>query len=259
MGGDSHLLLRAAGRPGQPVHHAEADRVAHHVRPRERRGVRRARVRVLHPRGVRLVLPGLRRVLADLPRRDRHDLRAGVAARPRVPARRRHAPDLPRRRRAPLHGGHHHARRPPPRNRERILRDFLEYRRSAVQEGERGTVREYLIPPGAIRRASSASAALLAMHGIEVQRADEPIKLGNAHAAGGHVHRPACAAVRAAAAQPDRPGHPDGREVHEGAGAPPEEAPGDQIYDVTAWSLPLLFDVEVVTSAQADGGQGHAR
>ena len=25
---------------------------------------------------------------------------------------------------------------------------------------------------------------------------------------------------------------------------------GDQIYDLTAWSLPLLFDVEVVTSAQ---------
>ena len=39
------------------------------------------------------------------------------------------------------------------RNRERLVRDFLEYRRSAVAEGEKGPVREYCSYPATIRRA----------------------------------------------------------------------------------------------------------
>ena len=33
---------------------------------------------------------------------------------------------------------------------------------------------------------------------------------------------------------------------------------GDQIYDVTAWSLPLMYDVEVITS-DTDVGRTHQR
>src|SRR5436190_1952660 len=34
------------------------------------------------------------------------------------------------------------------RNREKLMRDFLEYRRSAIAEGEKGPIREYVIVPG---------------------------------------------------------------------------------------------------------------
>ena len=63
------LLLRAAGRSAQPAHHQGAAEVVRHLRPGQRRDVRRARVRLFHPRGLRLVLSGLRRVVADLPGR----------------------------------------------------------------------------------------------------------------------------------------------------------------------------------------------
>ncbi len=62
------------------------------------------------------------------------------------------------------------------RNREALLRDFLDYRRSAVQEGEKGAVREYLIPPGNDPSRLDRLAELLLLHGVEARRALEPIK-----------------------------------------------------------------------------------
>ena len=119
------LLLRAAGRSDQPAHHEEPAEVVRRVRPRQRRDVRRARLRLLHPRGLRLVLSGLRRVLADLPGRHRHDLRAGVGARAALPARRRRGAVVPRRRPAPLHRRDHDGRdrgEEPRRDPARLLR-----------------------------------------------------------------------------------------------------------------------------------------
>ncbi len=110
------------------------------------------------------------------------------------------------------------------RNREAILRDFLEYRRSAVQEGEKGAVREYLIPPGndPSRLESAGRTAAPARRGGPARaRADQSRR---ADAAGRHADRSAGAAGLAPRAEPDRPGDPDGREVHQGAGAPEEEA-----------------------------------
>ena len=108
------VLLRAAGRSAQPVHHPGPDPLARDVRPRQRRALRRSRLRVLHPRGLRLVLSRVRRVVADLQRRHRHDVRAGVGARPGLHARRRHDAHLSPGRRASLQRRHHdrlHGRR----------------------------------------------------------------------------------------------------------------------------------------------------
>ena len=135
------------------------------------------------------------------------------------------------------------------KNRAAILRDFYDYRRTAVSEGETGPVREYLLVPGADPSRAERLARLLAAQGIEVSRADEPFRLGTRHAAGGHVDRRGGAAGRAAACatcstrttlQPEAfVKEQDRRRV---------KRLGDQIYDVTAWSLPLAFDVEVVTA-----------
>jgi hypothetical protein len=64
------------------------------------------------------------------------------------------------------------------RNRGQILRDFFEYRRSAVAEGEQG-VREYLLLPGADPTRAGRLAGLLASQGIEVRRATEPVRLAS--------------------------------------------------------------------------------
>ena len=90
------------------------------------------------------------------------------------------------------------------KNRAAILRDFYEYRRSAVSEGETGPVREYLLVPGADPSRAERLARLLATQGIEVSRAGEPFRLGTRTLPGRHVGRAGGAAVRAPGAQPAR-------------------------------------------------------
>jgi hypothetical protein len=133
------------------------------------------------------------------------------------------------------------------KNREQILRDFLEYRRSAVSQGEQG-VREYVLLPGSDPSRAERLATLLARQGIEVRRADEPIKLTSRTVPAG--------AFLVSAAQPagrmvrnllDPHTSMDEKFVKE-QDRRRRERLGDQIYDVTGWSLPFAFDVELLTS-----------
>ncbi len=131
------------------------------------------------------------------------------------------------------------------RNREKILRDFLEYRQSAVTDGERGPVRAYLLPPGADPPRTERLARLLTRQGFEVRRADAPFTVGTTKYAEGSFLVPA--------AQPagrllrnlmdDHVPQPE-LFVKEQDRRRKKRLP-DQMYDVTAWSLPLAFDVEV--------------
>ena len=134
------------------------------------------------------------------------------------------------------------------RNRERLVREFLEYRRSAVQEGEKSTTREYIIVPGHDPSRARLLAENLASQGIEVRRALDSAKVGTRTV-------PQNAYVVSNA-------QPGGRllrnllDPHTSQDEPFIKEQdrrrrlrlGDQIYDVTAWSLPLLFDVEILTS-----------
>ncbi|MCC7125333.1 MAG: peptidase M14 [Acidobacteria bacterium] len=137
------------------------------------------------------------------------------------------------------------------KNRERLIREFLDYRLSAVAEGERGPVREYVLLPGQDPSRAARLARNLATQGIEVRRTLEATRVGTREVPAGaylvsHV-QPAGRLIR------------NLLETH----IPQPEAfikkqeerrarrQSDQIYDITAWSLPLLFDVEVVTSATA--------
>lgn len=132
------------------------------------------------------------------------------------------------------------------RNREQLLRDFLEYRRSAVAQGETGT-REYIIVPGADRSRAERLAGIVASQGIEVRRAEEPIKLGTRTIPVG--------ALLVAAAQPSGrlirnlfdPQISQGDAFIKEQDRRRRERIGDQIYDVTSWNLPLAFGLECVT------------
>jgi hypothetical protein len=141
------------------------------------------------------------------------------------------------------------------KNRERLLREFLEYRRTAVQEGEKGTTREYVIVPGHDPSRALRLARNLATQGIEVRRADEAIKAGTrAVPAGAYVISNAQPSARLLRNLLDPHTAQDEAFVKE-QDRRRRLRLGDQIYDVTAWSLPLLFDVEVLTLPAAYAGR----
>ncbi len=137
------------------------------------------------------------------------------------------------------------------RHRERLVRDFLEYRKSAVAEGEKGPVREYVLMPGHDSSRAALLATNLATQGIEVRRTTESIKVGTREVPpGAYVvsHAQPSGRLIRNLLEPHIPQPDDFIERQEARRA---RRQADQIYDITAWSLPLLYDVEVVTSAAA--------
>ena len=64
-------------------------------------------------------------------------------------------------------------------NREKLLRDFLEYRRSAVADGERVAPREYVLVPGVDPSKAERLAANLASQGIEVRVTGDAMPVGS--------------------------------------------------------------------------------
>ena len=137
------------------------------------------------------------------------------------------------------------------RNREQLMRDYLDYRRSAIAEGEKGPIREYVIVPGQDPSRAELLARNLATQGIDVRRADEPIKLGTRTLPiGTYLVSNAQPTARLARNLLD----PRTEQPAEFIRKQEERRKmrlNDQIYDITAWNLPMLFDVEMVTSAAA--------
>jgi len=129
-------------------------------------------------------------------------------------------------------------------NREKLLEDFYEYRRSAVEEGQNGETRSYLLPRQADQAGADTLARLLADQGVEVGRLSESMRAcGRGYGAGAYVID---------MAQPDKrrvavlmAEHvPMSDEFVDEQKRRIAKALPDQIYDITAWSLPMLFNVE---------------
>jgi hypothetical protein len=135
------------------------------------------------------------------------------------------------------------------RNREKLLRDYLEYRRSAVAEGEKGPVREYVLVPGPDQSRAELLARNLATQGIEVRRAEEPIKLAaRTIPAGAFIVSNAQPTARMIRNLLD-PKTEQSAEFIRRQEERRKMRLNDQIYDITAWNLPMVYDVEMVTSA----------
>jgi hypothetical protein len=136
-------------------------------------------------------------------------------------------------------------------HRDRLVRGFLEYRRSAVSEGERGAVREYVIVPGHDASRARLLARSLVAQGIEVRRTDESIRVGSRTIeAGAYLVSNAQPSGRLLRNLLDSHTAQDETFVRE-QDRRRRMRLGDQIYDITAWSLPLAYDVEIVTSGSA--------
>ena len=133
-------------------------------------------------------------------------------------------------------------------NRGKLLRYYSNYRQSAVDEGKKGT-QEYVLVPGVDPSRAERLARLLVRQGIDVRQTTAATKAGMRDVPAG--------SFLVSAAQPT------GRLIRNllEMNVDQDEAfvkeqdrrrkkrQGDQIYDVTAWSLPLAFDVECVPSA----------
>jgi hypothetical protein len=140
------------------------------------------------------------------------------------------------------------------RGREGLLRDFLEFRQSAVREGEAGPVRQYLLVPGADAARARRLAELLVEQGIEVRVADEQLQSGSRRfPAGAFVVPLAQPAGRLVRDLLDPQVPMDETFVEEQKRRRDKRLPSE-IYDVTAWSLPLVFDVECVGLEEAAVG-----
>ena len=134
--------------------------------------------------------------------------------------------------------------------RERLLREFLEYRRSAIQEGEQGRTKAYVIPRGGDPARSRRLADMLAAQGFDVLETTAGTTIDG-------VPVPAGAYVVPAA-------QPGGRllrnlldiDIVQPAAFVAEQDRrrkkrlSDQIYDVTGWHLPSAFDVDVLSYAR---------
>lgn len=138
-------------------------------------------------------------------------------------------------------------------DRERIVRTFLGFRQSAVAMGRTGP-REYVLHSAHDPGMAARLAETLVANGIEVSRATGPVEVGGRTlpARGTYI------------VPMDQPAHRLARNLLDRHTPMDEDFVAlqverranrmrDQIYDVTAWSLPLLWDVEVHLALRPTG------
>ncbi len=133
-------------------------------------------------------------------------------------------------------------------NREKLLADFYAYRQSAIEEGRSEEIRAYIVPRKAEGNTSGVDklAWLMAYHGVEVQQAGSDFRAGGeTYPAGSYVISLAQPAKRLIRTLMDT--HvPMSEDFIEEQERRRSKGMGDQIYDVTAWSFPLMYNVETV-------------
>jgi len=145
------------------------------------------------------------------------------------------------------------------RNRAEVLRYFYEYRRSAIEEGKTGEIKEFLLVPGSDPNRAAKLANLLQQQGIEVKKAAAAfsnrrvddyyggaVQLKN-FPAGTFVVPLAQPSKRLAKTLLDKHTPMDDKFIKEQLRREKKKL-GTQFYDVTGWSLPLLYDVECYRS-----------
>jgi hypothetical protein len=146
------------------------------------------------------------------------------------------------------------------------LQAFYDFRQSATQEGTSESVKEYLIAPGPDPNRAIKLAALLWQQGIEVKRAEQPFTNPQVRSyydnelqakefpAGTYVISPAQPAKRLIRTLLDKDTPMEEAFLREQVRRREKRLP-DEIYDVTGWSLPLLYDLEFYAAESVSQGQ----
>ena len=128
-------------------------------------------------------------------------------------------------------------------NREQFLTDFYDYQATAIEEGEDEDNRAYLFPLQADQAAVIRIAGLLGQQGVDVLRASDGFSAcGVDYAAGSHLIRADQPAKRFIRTLLEPQVSMEDFFIAEQEERRANNLP-DQIYDVTAWSLPHMFNV----------------
>lgn len=139
-------------------------------------------------------------------------------------------------------------------NREKFLQEFYEYRSSAIEEGEDEDVRAYIIPQQADQAAANKMAGLLSRQDVEVQRALSSFNAcGESYDAGAFLIRTDQPAKRFIRTLMDVEVSMEEDFLAEQERRRARNLP-DEIYDVTAWSLPLMMNVDTHTCGRLPSG-----
>jgi len=142
------------------------------------------------------------------------------------------------------------------RNRERILRDYLAFRREGIEMGRRGPA-EYVLHSAHDPGMAERLAKMLVENGIDVRTAAGPVRVDGRTlpARGTFIVPMAQPTHRFARNLLDPHVQMDEafiqRQIERRA-----RRESDEIYDLTAWSQSLLWDVEVLVSDRATGAAG---
>ncbi len=142
--------------------------------------------------------------------------------------------------------------------RNELLAQFYDYRRTAVDEGRSGSVKEFILPREADVSTVDKLASVLSFQGLEVKRAKASFRNGTRQYPEGSyivpLSQPGARMVRVLLEKHVAMDHAFLREQERRRA----KKLNDEIYDVTAWSLPLMFNVEAVPSAVASQGDFEA-
>jgi len=142
------------------------------------------------------------------------------------------------------------------RNRELILRDYLAFRRAGIESGRSGQ-NEYILHSAHDPGMAGRLARLLVRNGIEVRDVTGPVTVdGRTIPERGTYIVPMAQPAHGLARDLLDAHVPMAedfvrRQIERRANRQP-----DEIYDVTAWSQSLLWDVEVIASSRATGMAG---
>jgi hypothetical protein len=139
-------------------------------------------------------------------------------------------------------------------NRQKLLEGFFNTNTTAVQEGQSEKVKELILPRRGDVSAVDKLAHLLAEQGVEVRKALAAFKnAGKEYPAGSYailMAQPRKRFLRAVM-DPEVSLEPDF--IKEQERRRRKKLP-DQIYDVTAWSLPMLYNVDCVRAEEVSQG-----
>lgn len=133
-------------------------------------------------------------------------------------------------------------------NRQKLLDDFYDFQVTAIEEGRNDrTQRTYLFPGTRDRAGTRKLMGILAEQGIEISRADAEFRAcGQSYPAGTHVIDTAQPRKRMIRTLLDRQIDMEADFVRIQEARRARDLPHD-IYDVTGWSLPVMFNVDMDT------------
>ncbi|MEX2499642.1 MAG: M14 family zinc carboxypeptidase [Wenzhouxiangellaceae bacterium] len=136
-------------------------------------------------------------------------------------------------------------------NRAKMWRDFRDYRAAGIELAGREGPRAWAIPTQTDQGGADRLAGLLASHGVDTFRTDETVNAcGRELAAGSYLIPADQPEYRKLRVLLDRNVEMDADFVAEQERRRGKDLP-DEIYDVTAWSLPLMFNIETIECSSA--------